>query len=62
MKPLTVLALSREENPTSYQKTLGLNDFYFGSDDFDYPLGNVQMVGKSRWRSLWETRPAAPGR
>ncbi len=25
-----VLALSREENPTAYQKTLGLNDFYFG--------------------------------
>ena len=42
-----VLALSREENPTAYQKTLGLNDFYFGTDDFDYPLGNVQMVGKS---------------
>ncbi len=43
-----VLALSREENPTIYQKTLGLNDFYFGADDFDYPLGNVQMVGKSQ--------------
>ena len=43
-----VLALSREENPTVYQKTLGLNDFYFGSDEFDYPLGNIQMVGKSQ--------------
>ena len=43
-----VLALSREENQTIYQKTLGLNDFYFGSDDFDYPLGNIQMVGKSQ--------------
>ena len=30
-----------------FQKTLGLNDFYFGSDDFEYPLGNIQMVGKS---------------
>ena len=43
-----VLALSREENPTVYQKTLGLNDFYFGSDEFDFPLGNIQMVGKSQ--------------
>jgi choline dehydrogenase-like flavoprotein len=43
-----VLALSREENPTVFQKTLGLNDFYFGSDDHDYPLGNIQMVGKSQ--------------
>jgi choline dehydrogenase-like flavoprotein len=45
---LAVLALSREENPTVFQKTLGLNDFYFGTDDFEYPLGNIQMVGKSQ--------------
>jgi choline dehydrogenase-like flavoprotein len=43
-----VLGLSREENPTVFQKTLGLNDFYFGSDETDYPLGNIQMVGKSQ--------------
>ena len=43
-----VLALSREENPTVFQKTLGLNDFYFGADDYEYPLGNIQMVGKSQ--------------
>jgi choline dehydrogenase-like flavoprotein len=43
-----VLALSREENPTTYQKTLGLNDFYFGSEEGDFPLGNIQMVGKSQ--------------
>ena len=43
-----VLALSKEQNPTVFQKTLGLNDFYFRSDDFDYPLGNIQMVGKSQ--------------
>jgi choline dehydrogenase-like flavoprotein len=43
-----VLALSREPNPTKYQKTLGLNDFYFGTDDFAYPMGNIQMVGKSQ--------------
>jgi choline dehydrogenase-like flavoprotein len=43
-----VLALSKAENPTIFQKTLGLNDFYFGADDFEYPLGNIQMVGKSQ--------------
>jgi choline dehydrogenase-like flavoprotein len=52
-----VLALSREENPTSYQKTLGLNDFYFGADDFEYPLGNVQMVGKSQAEMFRGERP-----
>jgi choline dehydrogenase-like flavoprotein len=43
-----VLAVSREPNPTKYQKTLGLNDFYFGMDGFDFPMGNIQMVGKSQ--------------
>jgi choline dehydrogenase-like flavoprotein len=43
-----VLAISREPNPTKYQKTLGLNDFYFGMEGFDYPVGNIQMVGKSQ--------------
>jgi choline dehydrogenase-like flavoprotein len=45
---IAVLALSREENPTVFQKTLGLNDFYLGSDDFEFPLGSIQMVGKSQ--------------
>jgi choline dehydrogenase-like flavoprotein len=43
-----VLALSRDENPTVFQKTLGLNDFYFGTEGFEYPMGNIQMVGKSQ--------------
>jgi choline dehydrogenase-like flavoprotein len=41
------LAVSTEKNDTRFQKTLGLNDYYFGDEDFDYPMGNVQMVGKS---------------
>ena len=43
----TVLAISKTPNPTRFQKTLGLNDFYFGSDDWEFPLGHIQMVGKS---------------
>ena len=42
-----VLALSKEPNPTVFQKTLGINDFYFASDEVEFPLGNIQMVGKS---------------
>jgi choline dehydrogenase-like flavoprotein len=41
------LAVSTEKNDTRFQKTLGLNDYYFGDEDFEYPMGNVQMVGKS---------------
>jgi choline dehydrogenase-like flavoprotein len=43
-----VLALSKEPNPTRYQKTLGLNDFYFGMPGYESPMGNIQMVGKSQ--------------
>ena len=43
-----VLAVSKEPNPTRYQKTLGINDFYFGGPGSDFPLGNIQMVGKSQ--------------
>jgi choline dehydrogenase-like flavoprotein len=43
-----VLALSKEENPTVFQKTLGVNDFYLGDKEFGFPLGNIQMVGKSQ--------------
>jgi choline dehydrogenase-like flavoprotein len=43
-----VVAISRRENPTMFQKTLSINDVYFGANDFDYPLGNIQMIGKSQ--------------
>ncbi len=42
-----VLAISKEPNPTVFQKTLGVNDYYFASDAWEYPMGNIQMVGKS---------------
>jgi len=44
---LALMAVSKEPNPTQFQKTLALNDWYLGSDDWDYPLGGVQMLGKS---------------
>lgn len=42
-----VLALSMEPNHTFFQKTLAINDFYFGMEGFNYPMGNIQMIGKS---------------
>jgi choline dehydrogenase-like flavoprotein len=32
---LAVMAVSKEPNPTRFQKTLALNDWYFGADDWD---------------------------
>jgi choline dehydrogenase-like flavoprotein len=42
-----VVALGKERNDTVFQKTLGINDFYFAGEGWDWPLGNIQMVGKS---------------
>jgi choline dehydrogenase-like flavoprotein len=44
---LALMAVSKEPNPTRFQKTLALHDWYLGADDWDYPLGGIQMLGKS---------------
>jgi len=41
-----LMAVSKCPNPTIFQKTLGVNDFYFGSKDFHYPMGHISFVGK----------------
>jgi choline dehydrogenase-like flavoprotein len=41
-----MMAISKCPNPTIFQKTLGVNDFYFGSEDFEYPMGHISFVGK----------------
>jgi choline dehydrogenase-like flavoprotein len=42
-----MIAITTEPNPTRFQKTMAINDFYFRSPDFDYPLGHIQMLGKA---------------
>jgi choline dehydrogenase-like flavoprotein len=42
-----LVAVSKDPNPTRFQKTLGVNDFYYRSEDWDFPLGHMQMLGKS---------------
>ncbi|MFJ8072560.1 GMC oxidoreductase [Streptomyces sp. NPDC096176] len=44
---LALMAVSQEPNDTQFQKTLALHDWYLGADDWDYPLGGIQMLGKS---------------
>ncbi len=52
-----VVALSKEPNDTTFQKTLGLNDFYLGAGDYDWPIGNIQMVGKSNAEAMKGEEP-----
>jgi choline dehydrogenase-like flavoprotein len=54
---LALIAFSREPNPTVFQKTLALNDFYGPGEHWEYPMGHVQMLGKS---DDWQIKEAAP--
>jgi choline dehydrogenase-like flavoprotein len=57
-----MMAISRCPNPTVFQKTLSLNDFYLGSKDWDYPMGHISFVGKLDAQTLKAGAPAiAPG-
>ncbi len=57
-----LLAISTKPNPTIFQKTLSLNDFYLRSPDWEYPLGHISFVGKLDAVSLSAGAPAiAPG-
>jgi choline dehydrogenase-like flavoprotein len=42
------MALSKKPNPTIFQKTLGLNDFYHATKEWPFPMGHIQLLGKSR--------------
>jgi choline dehydrogenase-like flavoprotein len=54
---LALIAFSREPNPTVFAKTLALNDFYGPSEEWPYPMGHIQMLGKS---DDWQIKGAAP--
>jgi choline dehydrogenase-like flavoprotein len=50
----------RRRNTVSFQKTLGLNDWYTAGPDNPYPLGNLQMLGKIQGPMVKAARPWAP--
>jgi choline dehydrogenase-like flavoprotein len=57
-----LLAISTLPNPTVFQKTLGVNDFYFGDAEFKYPMGHISFVGKLDGVALSAGAPAmVPG-
>jgi choline dehydrogenase-like flavoprotein len=57
-----LLAISRDQNPTLFQKTWGLNDFYYASPESDHPMGHISMIGKTDASILRAGAPRlAPG-
>ena len=41
-----LMSIGWKINDTNFQKTICINDFYFGDDAFNYPMGNIQGLGK----------------
>ena len=57
-----LMALSKCPNPTIFQKTLSVNDFYSGSEDWPYPMGHISFVGKLDGETLkGGAPPLTPG-
>ena len=57
-----LLAVSRDANPTRFQKTWGLNDFYGPTAEFGFPMGHISMIGKTDASILRAGAPRlAPG-
>ena len=57
-----MMAISKCPNPTVFQKTLAVNDFYFASKEWDHPMGHISFVGKLDGITLQAGAPAiAPG-
>ena len=57
-----LMALSKCPNPTIFQKSLSVNDFYFGNEEWTYPMGHISFVGKLDGETLKGGAPAlTPG-
>lgn len=44
---MAMIGVSARPNPVKFQKTLAINDFYWGDDEFTFPMGHIQLLGKS---------------
>ena len=57
-----LMAVAKCPNPVIFQKTLSVNDFYHGTEDWKYPMGHISFVGKLDGVTLSAGAPAiAPG-
>ena len=52
-----VVAVTHEPNPTVFQKTPAVNDWYFGDANFDFPMGHVQLTGKTNGAMMKGYKP-----
>ena len=42
-----VAVTNKKVNPSKFQKTMAINDFYWGEPGYAFPMGNIQLMGKT---------------
>ncbi|MGC3957382.1 MAG: GMC family oxidoreductase [Verrucomicrobiota bacterium] len=42
-----VAVTTLKPNPSKFQKTMAINDFYWGEPGYEFPMGNIQLMGKT---------------
>jgi choline dehydrogenase-like flavoprotein len=57
-----LMAVRPKANPTVFQKTLAVNDWYFGDSKSRLPMGNAQLLGKLQPGMLAASVPFLPQR
>ena len=58
-----LVAFTKKNNDCVFQKSLGLADFYHGADDSEYPLGEIQLMGRNDPDTIiWLAEKIYPGK
>jgi choline dehydrogenase-like flavoprotein len=53
-----LMAISKCPNPTVFQKTLSINDYYLPTSAWEFPMGHISFVGKLDGATLKAGAPA----
>ncbi|MBD0365467.1 MAG: GMC family oxidoreductase [Flavisolibacter sp.] len=58
-----LVAFTKKKNDCVFQKSLGIADFYHSADDSEFPLGEIQLMGRNDPDTiLWLAEKQFPGK
>jgi choline dehydrogenase-like flavoprotein len=58
-----LVAFTKKQNDCVFQKSLGIADFYAGAEDSEFPLGEIQLMGRNDPDTiLWMGETLFPGK
>ncbi len=58
-----LIVVSKKKNQSQFQKAFGIADFYHNADNSEFPLGAIQLMGKSDYETLLDLcKEVLPGK